>query len=133
MKYVLDTNICIFLINRTHPKVAKALLRRRAEDVSISVITAAELRFGAEKSARREVALSKLDLLLSTLNAVPFDLPAVAAYGQVRADLSKRGTPIGPLDTLIAAHALSLGAVLVTNNTREFKRVRGLPIEDWTA
>jgi tRNA(fMet)-specific endonuclease VapC len=132
LKFVLDTNVCIGLINRTEPRLSRKLLEQGPEDVGVSMISVAELQFGAEKSKKREEAVAKIQLLLGAIRAIPFDLPAVEAYGKIRADLSNRGLPIGPLDTLIAGHALSLAATLVTNNTREFKRVRGLQVADWS-
>jgi len=99
----------------------------------MSSITLAELRFGVAKSEQPKRAGSNLRVLLSKVSVVPFDEQATTHYGDLRARLEKRGTPIGPLDTLIAAHALSLGYVLVTHNAREFRRVPGLKIEDWLA
>lgn len=97
----------------------------------MSSITLAELRFGVAKSLQPKRAASNLRVLLSKIAAVPFDDPASLRYGELRALLEKRGLPIGPLDTLIAAHALSLGYVLATHNTREFRRVPGLKVDDW--
>ncbi len=109
---------------------------RRFEDyevgeVGVSSVTAAELRYGAEKSARPEQNLEALSRFLLPLEVLAFGPEAAAPYGRVRAALERAGTPIGPLDTLIAAHALSLDVTLVTNNAREFSRVPGLEIEDW--
>ena len=110
---------------------------RRFEDyevgeVGVSSVTAAELSYGAEKSSRRGQNLEALGAFLLPLEVLAFGPEAAAAYGRVRAALEKAGTPIGPLDTLIAAHAAGLGVTLVTNNVREFSRVPGLEIEDWT-
>ena len=110
---------------------------RRFEDygigeVGVSSVTVAELRYGAEKSSRPEQNLEALGRFLLPLEVLVFGEEAAAAYGQVRAGLERAGTPIGPLDTLIAAHAVSVSVTLVTNNTREFRRVPGLEIEDWT-
>ena len=110
---------------------------RRFEDyevgeVGVSSVTAAELRYGAEKSAAPEQNREALSRFLLPLEVLAFGDEAAAAYGRVRAALENAGTPIGPLDNLIAAHAVSLGVTLVTNNTREFSRVPGLEIEDWT-
>ncbi len=131
--YLLDTDACVFLMNGTRAALAERVAAARPDEVAISVVTAAELRYGAEKSAVRERSKARLRLLLSGLTALPFDLPAVEAYGVVRAALEARGRPIGPLDTLIAAHAVSIDATLVTSNVREFRRVRGLRVEDWAA
>jgi tRNA(fMet)-specific endonuclease VapC len=89
------------------------------------------LRYGAEKSTKRAEALRKLELFLSDIRPIPLDVPMLESYGTLRADLSRRGKPIGPLDTLIAAHALSLDLTLVTSNTKEFRRVKGLRVENW--
>jgi tRNA(fMet)-specific endonuclease VapC len=97
----------------------------------MSSITLAELRFGVAKSKQRRRAVSNLRVLLSKVSSIPFDEPATESYGHLRALLEKRGSPIGPLDTLIAAQALSLGYVLATHNGREFRRVPGLKVEDW--
>ena len=102
-------------------------------DVGVSSVTVAELRYGAERSSRPAQNHEALDAFLLPLEVLGFGPEgAAAAYGRVRAALERAGTPIGPLDTLIAAHALSLGVALVTNNVREFSRVSGLKIEDWT-
>lgn len=101
-------------------------------DICISSITYAELVHGVEKSQAKEKNRIALMLLLSEIQILPFDDVSAQTYGIIKADLQKRGTPIGPLDTLIAAHAKSLGLILVTNNTREFSRVDELQLEDWT-
>jgi len=133
MKWMLDTNVCIAII-RCQPESALKRLRGKAiGQVGISSITLAELEFGAAKSQRSEQARLALAEFLLPLEIAPFDDAAAAAYGPVRAALEKKGKPIGPLDTLIAAHALALGTVLVTNNTREFARLPGLSVEDWVA
>ena len=100
-------------------------------DVGISSITLAELRFGVSKSARRQQNQAALDQFLLPLDIAAFDELAADSYGDVRAELESNGTPIGPLDTLIAGHALSLNVVLVTHNMREFRRITGLRIDDW--
>ncbi len=129
-RYLLDTNTCIYIINRRPPGVFERFRQHPAGSVAISSITAAELLFGVAKSgsARNRSALDKF---LLPLEVLPFDTPAADRYGVVRTDLERRGLPIGALDTLIAAHALRLGAVLVTNNQREFERVEGLTLENW--
>lgn len=104
----------------------------RAGEVLVSSVTAAELWYGVERSQHRLQDEKALRQFLMPLDVVPFDEEAAAFYGGVRASLERDGTPVGPLDTMIAAHALSLGAVLVTNNMREFSRVQGLHVEDWT-
>jgi len=131
MKWMLDTDTCIALIKRKPPELIKRLQTKAVGDVGMSSITLAELRFGVAKSARREQNRAALDQFLLPLDIVAFDELAADSYGNVRADREIRGTPIGPLDTLIAGHALSLNVVLVTHNVAEFKRVKGLRIENW--
>ncbi len=130
MKYLLDTNICIYLINVRPPQVLDRFRREAIGDIGVSAITAAELAYGVAKSgsARNRAALEKF---LAPLEIAQFDAPAFWHYGEIRARLERRGKPIGALDTLIAAHALALGTTLVTNNEAEFSRVDGLRIENW--
>jgi tRNA(fMet)-specific endonuclease VapC len=132
MKYLLDTNICIYIINRRPIQVMARFRQERIGDIGVSSLTAAELAYGVEKSAstRNRQTLEKF---LAPLEIVAFDNQAFWQYGRLRADLEKRGQPIGSMDMLIAAHALALNAVLVTNNTREFERVGGLHLENWVA
>jgi tRNA(fMet)-specific endonuclease VapC len=127
---LLDTNICIYLINAKPPAVLARFQQYRLGDIGLCSVVAAELAFGVAKSgsARNRQAL---EMFLAPLTILPFDADAVWAYGDLRADLERRGTPIGSLDTLIAAHALSQQALLVTNNMREFAKVRGLQLENW--
>lgn len=129
--FLLDTNICAYLINRRPTGVYERLLQHHNDGVSLSSLTVAELRYGAAKSSRPAQNHGALDEFLVPLSVSAFDAEAAAAYGRIRVDLERRGLPIGPLDTLIAAHALSLGAVLVTNSVREFARVPGLRVENW--
>ncbi len=130
---LLDTDICIYLLNQRpgFEAILRHLDGRRQGEVALSAITLAELRFGIAASQRRDVNLAKLELFLVAFEIAPFDAPAATAYGSLRAQLQARGTPIGPLDTLIAAHALALGAIMVTHNVREFGRVPGLTVENW--
>jgi tRNA(fMet)-specific endonuclease VapC len=131
-RYLLDTNICIYIINRRPAKVLQHFEGLPAGDVGISSVTGAELAYGVEKSgsARNRQALEKF---FAPLEIVSFDAEAMRRYGQLRAQLEKRGTPIGPLDMLIAAHAMALGSALVTDNVREFERIPGLALENWAA
>lgn len=132
MKYMLDTNICIFTIKHRPDVVIKKILSLEPEELCISAITYAELMHGVEKSmavGRNRVALS---LFLSPITILDFDGQAAEEYGRIKAALEKKGTPIGPMDMLIASHAKAEGLILVTNNTREFNRVEGLDVEDWT-
>lgn len=131
MKYMLDTNICIYIIKHQPEEVIRKLMEHNPDDICISAITYAELAHGVEKSQAREKNRIALMVLLSEIQIVPFDDLAAQIYGEVKADLQKKGTLIGPLDTLIAAHAKALNLTLVTNNTKEFAGVDGLELEDW--
>lgn len=130
MRYMLDTNICIYAINDRPPKVLQAFREHYAEGLGVSAITAAELFYGVARtgSARNAEALRRF---LAGLEVADFDTPAAEVAGQVRSWLARQGTPIGPYDSLIAAHAQALDAILVTNNTREFERVPGLKLANW--
>jgi tRNA(fMet)-specific endonuclease VapC len=130
MRYILDTDTCIYLINAQRARAAASFARIPPGDVAISTIVAAELAFGIVKSGSARNR-ERLEVFLSPLTIVAFDLAAALAYGDLRAELERRGTPIGPLDMLIASHALALKLVLVTNKEREFKRVPGLRVENW--
>ena len=132
MKYMLDTNICIYTIKYKPPEVIKAFLCHEPDDMCISSITYGELMHGVEKSQAVERNRAAITLFLSAISILPFDSDAAEEYGAVRADLERNGTPIGPMDMLIAGHARSRGLILVTNNTREFFRVNELEVEDWT-
>lgn len=132
MKYLLDTNICIFVIRRKPTTVLTRFSQYAADEIGISSVTLAELRYGADKSPRPAQNHAALDAFIVPLAIVDFDSSAADCYGRIRADLERQGTPIGPLDLLIAAHSLCLGLPLVTNNTAEFRRVPGLVVEDWT-
>ncbi len=132
LKRLLDTNVCIHVIRRRPPEVLSNFERFEVGEVGVSSVTVAELFYGAEKSSRHEQNREALSRFLLPLEVVAFGSEAAGAYGRVRAALERAGTPIGPLDTLIAAHAVSLGVTLVTNNVREFERVPNLDLEDWT-
>jgi tRNA(fMet)-specific endonuclease VapC len=132
VRFLLDTDIAIAILNRDE-RVRPHLVRHAPSELRVSAITLAELRFGVAKSASPKRAGSNLRTLLAKVAVVPFDEDATERYGELRATLERRGSPIGPLDTLIAAHALSLGWGLITHNTREFRRVPGLRVEDWLA
>lgn len=132
MKYMLDTNICIYVIKRKPPEVIKNFLKHDPDDLCISSITYGELMHGVEKSQMVGRNRGAITLFLSAISILPFGHYAAEEYGKVRADLEKKGMPIGPMDLLIAGHARSEGLILVTNNTREFLRVEGLEVEDWT-
>lgn len=132
MKYMLDTNICIYAIKHKTETVIKNFLSHEPEEMCISAITYAELMYGVEKSMAIEKNRIALSLFLSPLTILEFQALAAEEYGKVRAELKGKGMPIGPMDLLIAGHARSEGLILVTNNTREFCRVEGLVVEDWT-
>ena len=132
MKDLLDRDACIYLINKRPSSVIEKLHVCRAGDVGVSAVTVAELRYGASKSQRSRQNHEALDLFLAPLEMMAFDESAAIAYGEIRAQLEKAGDPIGPLDMLIAGQAKSLNVVLVTNNVREFKKVKGLKIEAWS-
>jgi tRNA(fMet)-specific endonuclease VapC len=128
---MLDTDTCIAIIKRQPERALKKLRGKSLGQVGISSISLAELAFGAANSTRREQANAALEEFLLALEVASFDAEAALEYGNVRASLAKRGTPIGPLDTLIGGHALAVDAVLVTHNTREFSRIESLRLEDW--
>jgi tRNA(fMet)-specific endonuclease VapC len=133
MKWMLDTDTCIAIIKGKPASVLKKLRGKSIGHVGISSITLGELAFGAAKSSRHDEAHAALAEFLLALEIASFDSDAAASYGQMRASLEKRGTPIGPLDTLIGAHAAALDVILVTHNTREFSRIDTLRLEDWTS
>ncbi len=132
MKLILDTNICIYIIKQQPATVLKHFLEYQVGDIGISAITLSELRYGAAKSAHHEKNSKALDEFIIPLEVASFDEDAAHVYGDIRANLEKAGMPIGAMDMLIAAHAISLGIPLVTNNIREFARIPSLNIVDWT-
>ena len=132
MKLLLDTNICIYIIKQKPASVLQRFLEYQIGDIGISTITLAELRYGVAKSAYREKNSKALNEFIIPLEVVSYDESAAQAYGDIRASLEKAGMPIGSMDMLIAAHAVSLGIPLVTNNTREFLRIPSLNLIDWT-
>ena len=131
MRYLLDTNICIYVIKRRPPQVLARFQRCTVGDIGLSTVTVAELQYGVAKSAFPERNQQALAAFTLPLEILAFDMPAAAAYGPIRATLERQGTPIGAMDLLIAAHAVSLGVILVTNNSREFGRVPGLQVDNW--
>lgn len=131
MKVMLDTNICIYIIKQKPESVLQRFAAIPVGDLGISVITLAELEYGASKSSEPTRNREALAQFASPLEIAVFDREATAVYGKVRALLEKRGRPIGSMDLLIAAHALSLDVRLVTNNLEEFRRVPGLRVENW--
>lgn len=132
MKYMLDTNICIYAIKHKPETVIKNFLSHDPEEICVSVVTYAELMHGVEESMAMEKNRIALSLFLSPITVLDFHASAAEEYGKIRAELERQGRPIGLMDMLIAGHAKSEGLVLVTNNTKEFRRVEGLMVEDWT-
>ena len=130
LQYMLDTNICIYVI-KNRPVGLREQFNRLAEQICISTITLAELYYGVEKSSRGVENLRVIEQFVDRLEALPFSAEAAAHYGQVRAELERAGQPAGPHDMLIGAHARSAGLIVVTNNLREFERIRGLRVENW--
>ena len=131
MQYMLDTNICIYIIKRRPIDVLERFKQTDISKISISSITMSELFYGVSKSSRPEQNFMALTQFVAPLEILPFGGEASQFYGDLRAYLEKQGTPIGSLDMLIAAHALSLASTLVTNNEKEFNRVPNLNIENW--
>jgi tRNA(fMet)-specific endonuclease VapC len=131
-RYMLDTDTCSYIMKRSHAAVLKKLAKIPVSDVCISVITKSELLFGVEVSPKRQQDEAALDALLRYVEVLDFPDKASSHYAKIRADLKARGAMIGANDLLIAAHARSLGLTLITNNTREFRRVRSLSIDNWT-
>ena len=132
MRFMLDTNICIFLIRQKPAKLLDRFKRYSVGDIGLSSVTLAELEYGVAKSNQPERNRQALAEFALPLEIAGFGTEAARAYGAVRASLESRGTPIGALDTLIGAHALSLGTTLVTHNVREFRRIPKLKVVDWT-
>lgn len=132
MRYMLDTNICIFIIKNKPINVINRFLQLNPDDICISSITYSELSYGVYKSKAIEKNKAALLMFLSSISILPFDDSDAEEYGKVRTKLEKDGTPIGPMDLLIASHAKNRNLIVVTNNTREFERVDDLKIEDWT-
>lgn len=130
-KYLLDTNICIYIRQRRPPELLERFKRLAIGEAALSIITFGELVFGAAKSSDAASAMGKLDELASFLTVLPLPLDAARAYGSIRAELEARGETIGNNDLWIAAHARSEHFVLVTNNEREFRRIDDLEIENW--
>ncbi|WP_340613627.1 type II toxin-antitoxin system tRNA(fMet)-specific endonuclease VapC [Xenorhabdus thailandensis] len=130
IKYMLDTNICIYTIKNKPQKVRDAFYQHYGQ-LCISFVTLMELIYGSERSENPKKNLDIIEGFAARLEIMNYGFDAAAHTGQIRAELAKKGKPIGPYDSMIAGHARSLGMVLVTNNTREFERVLGLRIEDW--
>jgi tRNA(fMet)-specific endonuclease VapC len=132
LKFMLDTNICIFTI-KNRPQSVREVFKRHHGQMCISAVTLMEMIYGAEKSPNPERNLADIEGFAARLEVLKYDQEAAAHTGQLRAELARAGTPIGPYDQMIAGHARSQGLILVTNNRREFDRVPGLRVEDWVA
>lgn len=130
-RYLLDTNICIYIAKHNPPKVRERFARHAATELAMSVVTLGELRFGAEKSQSKEKALTAISQLTSVIQVASLPESAGEHYGQIRARLQRLGQPIGNNDLWLSAHARAEGWILVTNNEREFLRVEGLQVENW--
>jgi tRNA(fMet)-specific endonuclease VapC len=131
MKYLLDTNVWIDYLTGRYPTIVTHVQESPPDELCLSSVVMAELRYGAEKSQRKRSNHRLLDTLAQEVRSVDFDVNAAATYGEVRTALEKRGRPLGAYYILIAAHALSLCLILITDNEREFKRVRSLVVENW--
>ena len=129
--YLLDTNICIYIINKQPKNVLKKILTLNPQDIKISSISVAELEYGAAKSKRRDQNRSALRNFLSSFEIIPFDTRDAEIFGIIRAELEHQGSPIGPYDMQLAAQALARDLTFITNNTAEFKRIAKLKLENW--
>lgn len=132
VRYLLDTNICIYVRQKKSPEVMRHFDELKSGEAGISIITYGELIYGAEKSSHRSEALRRLQELVTVLPALPMPETAANTYGKLRAELEARGEMIGNNDLWIAAHAITTRAILVTNDESEFRRVRGLKLQNWT-
>jgi len=132
MEYMLDTNICIYIIKKKPNEVFDRFNNLTIGDVGISSITLAELQYGIQKSSNSDKNRDALQKFLTPIEIIDYGYEATVEYGKIREKKKKNGVPIGPLDMLIASHAKSLNLILVTNNVREFERIVGLKIENWT-
>jgi tRNA(fMet)-specific endonuclease VapC len=133
MNYLIDTNICIYIMNNRPPEVVRRFRNLELGQVGVSSITVSELQYGVSKSQRQKENQQRLDEFLLPFEIFPYDQTASRQYGDIRANLERRGVVIGPLDLLIAAHAVSRDLVLVTNNEKEFERIQSLKVENWVS
>jgi len=131
MNFLIDTNICIYIMNKRPPEVIQKFKTMEVGQIAISSITVSELQYGVSESKYREENLKRLDEFLTPFQILPYDEHASKFYGEIRSHLENQGTIIGPLDLLIAAHALSQNLILVTNNGKEFNRIPSLKVENW--
>jgi len=133
MNFLIDTNICVYIINKRPIEVIKRFKDKEVGQIGISSITVSELQYGVSKSRFREQNSKRLEEFLTPFQILPYDEDAANFYGEIRSHLEKQGSIIGPLDLLIAAHALSQNLVLVTNNEKEFNRIPSLKVENWVS
>ncbi len=131
MKFLIDTNICIYIMNKRPPDVIGKFKEIEVGMIAISSITVSELQYGVSKSNFKKQNLTRLEEFLTPFEILSYDQMAAKHYGEIRSMLEKQGHIIGPLDMLIAAHAISRGLILVTNNEKEFKRIQSLKVENW--
>ena len=131
MNYLIDTNICIYIMNQRPREIIDKCRQFHPGDIAVSAITASELQYGVAKSSSPAQNQARLDEFLLPFEILPYNGDVAKAYGNIRACLEKQGQPIGPLDFLIAAHALSRNLTLVTNNEKEFARIQNLRVENW--
>ncbi len=131
MKYLLDTNVWVDYLNGSYPGVMRRIQECSPRELCLNAIVVAELRYGADRSARKRENHDRIDILAAEIQCLDFDLEAARAFGRVRVALEGSGRVIGPYDMLIAAHALARQLVLVTDNVGEFRRVEGLEVENW--
>jgi tRNA(fMet)-specific endonuclease VapC len=132
MRFMLDTDTCIYISKQSPPKVLARFNQLTRGEVAMSVITFGELRYGAEKSSRSDQAFRNLEFFIKAVPVLDLDKGSCEQYGKMRLYLTRRGELIGNNDLWIASHCLRLGLTLVTNNEREFRRIPNLPIENWT-
>ncbi len=130
--YLLDTDMCIYIMNNRPPRVIGRCRQCEPGEIGISAVTLSELRYGVSKSTQQKKNKIRLDEFMAPFEVLAYDLEAADVYGDIRFQLEKRGTPIGALDMLIAAQALSRNLILVSNNEKEFQRIRELKVENWT-
>ncbi len=131
IKYLIDTNICIYIMNKRPIEIIHKFKQFGIGEIGVSTITVSELQYGVVKSKNRKLNKQRVEEFLAPLEIIPYDEIAANTYGDMRHKLEKRGGLIGPLDLLIAAHALSKNLVLITNNEKEFKRVKNLKVRNW--
>jgi tRNA(fMet)-specific endonuclease VapC len=133
LKYLLDTDICIYIAKKRPPEVLKRFAECKRDEIGMSLITYGELRCAANKSQHREIALAKLDELQQRMSVLGMSPEVAIHYGDIRAQLEQKGIPIGNNDLWIAAHGRALGVIVVTNNTDEFARIENLQVENWVS